>query len=104
MDNNKVDPGRKTKPNDQKKTNIKLSLINKIRKQAHKLILDNHNSDKDTLYRKTANDIVYNEKSHIVAVFKDYLIYDDTSEFLKRYMKFFLNLKTLLKLLLLQSL
>lgn len=31
------------------------------------------------------NNIIYNEKSHIVAVFKDYLILDDVSEFLKRY-------------------
>lgn len=31
------------------------------------------------------NDIIYNEKSHLVATFKDYLIIDDISEFLKRY-------------------
>ncbi len=33
------------------------------------------------------NDIIYNEKTHIVAKFKDYLIYDDNSEFFKRYYK-----------------
>ncbi len=87
MDNNKVDPRSKTKANSFKNTSKRLSLIKTIRTQANKLILQNHNSDKDTFYRKTANDIVYNEKSHIVAVFKDYLIYDDTSEFLKRYFK-----------------
>ena len=31
------------------------------------------------------NNIIYNEKSHIVATFKDYLISDDISEFSKRY-------------------
>lgn len=31
------------------------------------------------------NDIIYNEKSHIVSLFKDHLILDDCSEFLKRY-------------------
>ena len=31
------------------------------------------------------NNIIYNEKSNIVATFKDYLITDDLSEFLKRY-------------------
>ena len=31
------------------------------------------------------NNIIYNEKTHIVAKFKDYLIIDDISEFLKRY-------------------
>lgn len=34
---------------------------------------------------KIINDIIYNEPTHIVAVFKDYLIYDDLSEFMKRY-------------------
>ena len=33
------------------------------------------------------NNIIYNEKSHIVAKFKDYLILDDNSEFLKWYYK-----------------
>ena len=33
------------------------------------------------------NEIIYNEKAHIVAIFKDYLIYDDVSEFLKRQYK-----------------
>lgn len=33
---------------------------------------------------KIVNDIIYNENTHIVSVFKDYLIFDDVSEFLKR--------------------
>ena len=33
---------------------------------------------------KIINDVIYNENTHIVSVFKDYLIYDDVSEFLKR--------------------
>lgn len=33
---------------------------------------------------KIINDIIYNEPTHVVSVFKDYLIYDDVSEFLKR--------------------
>ena len=37
--------------------------------------------------KQIVNDIIYNEKAHIVAIFKDYLIYDDTSEFLKRIYK-----------------
>jgi len=85
MDNNKVDPGDKTKIKSLKRDVNRISTIKKFRNIANKLILENYNSDKDTIHRKIANDIVYNEKSHIVAVFKDYLIYDDTSEFLKRY-------------------
>ena len=41
----------------------------------------------DELYygARVINDIIYNEKTHIVATFKDYLLLDDVSEFLKRY-------------------
>ena len=34
------------------------------------------------------DNIIYNERSHIVAVFKDRLILDDNGEFLKRYYKY----------------
>lgn len=34
---------------------------------------------------KVVNDIIYNECSNIVSMFKDYLIFDDVSEFLKRF-------------------
>jgi len=34
---------------------------------------------------KIVNDIIYNEPSNIVSMFKDYLIFDDVSEFLKRW-------------------
>ena len=33
---------------------------------------------------KVVNDIIYNDETHLVSVFKDYLIYDDISEFMKR--------------------
>ena len=33
---------------------------------------------------KIVNDIIYNEPTRLVSIFKDYLIYDDVSEFLKR--------------------
>ena len=34
---------------------------------------------------KVVNDIIYNDDTHLVSMFKDFLIYDDISEFLKRY-------------------
>ncbi len=40
---------------------------------------------RDTYNAKVITDIVYNENTHIVVAFKDYLIYDDVSEFLKRF-------------------
>lgn len=33
---------------------------------------------------KVVNDIIYNDDTHLVSMFKDYLIFDDISEFLKR--------------------
>ena len=41
-------------------------------------------TSKDFYNVKIINDIIYNEPTNIVAVFKDYLIYDDLSEFMKR--------------------
>ena len=35
----------------------------------------------------TINSILSNRKCHLVAIFKDYLLYDDLSEFYKRYYK-----------------
>ena len=37
--------------------------------------------------KNVINNIIYNEKTHIVAIFKDYLILDDNGEFLKRFYK-----------------
>ena len=34
---------------------------------------------------KIVNDVISNEPTHIVAVFKDYLLYDDINDFLRRY-------------------
>ena len=42
-------------------------------------------TSKDFYNVKIVNDIIYNEPTHIAAIFKDYLIYDDLSEFLKRF-------------------
>lgn len=42
-------------------------------------------SDKYNLF--TINNILSNSKCHIVSKFKDYLLYDDISEFLKRFYK-----------------
>ena len=44
---------------------------------------------------KIINDILYNEKTHYVEEFKEYLIYEDYNEFLKR---FYSSLETNVKL------
>jgi hypothetical protein len=42
-------------------------------------------SDRTIYNAKVINDLIYNENTHIVSVFKDYLIYDDRGEFMKRF-------------------
>lgn len=59
------------------------------RKDINSLIIENlsrkYMTSKEFYNIKIVNDIIYNEPTHMVAIFKDYLIYDDLSEFLKRY-------------------
>ena len=47
--------------------------------------LSKYMTSKDFYNVKVVNDVIYNEQTHIVSVFKDYLILDDISEFLKRF-------------------
>ena len=56
-------------------------LENRVRK---KLII---RYDKPLWYHdvKMINDIIYNEKTHYVELFKENLIYEDINEFLKRF-------------------
>ena len=42
-------------------------------------------TSRDYYNSKVITDIIYNENTNLVSVFKDYLIYDDVSEFLKRF-------------------
>ncbi len=41
-----------------------------------------YNSDETQYNIKVINDLMYDEKKHIVSVFKEYLILDDIAEFL----------------------
>lgn len=43
-----------------------------------------YSSNRDFYNLKIVNDLIYNENSHVVSIFKDYLILDDINEFLKR--------------------
>ncbi len=58
----------------------KMSLRQVIRENLNKKYL----TSRESYDAKVVNDIIYNENTHIVVLFKDYLIYDDVSEFLKR--------------------
>ena len=48
---------------------------------------------------KMINDIIYNERSHYVEAFKEYLIYEDINEFLKRFYPLYESKKKLSKIL-----
>lgn len=46
--------------------------------------LQPHDTDVTKHNVKVINDIIYDEKKHIVCVFKDFLLWDENSDFLKR--------------------
>jgi len=50
-----------------------------------KTLSQKYMTSRDYYDAKIVNDIVYNEPTRLVSIFKDYLIYDDVSEFLKRF-------------------
>ena len=58
-----------------------------IIKRIYKLFNKKYSKMPKSYNMNIIDNIIYNEKSHIVAVFKDRLIIDDTGEFLKRYYK-----------------
>jgi hypothetical protein len=45
---------------------------------------DRYSSNRDFYNLRIVNDLIYNENTHVVSIFKDYLILDDINEFLKR--------------------
>ena len=51
----------------------------------NRLVIAEKYTKKSSFFLKVINDIIFNEKAQIVAHFKDHLILDDTSEFLKRF-------------------
>ncbi len=61
--------------------NGKMSLIGFVQRNLNTKYL----TKRETYYLKVVNDIIYNESTHVVSVFKDYLVYDDKTEFLRRF-------------------
>jgi hypothetical protein len=57
------------------------NLLKKIRTK----LQTRYNTNLFTYDKKVVTEIIYNEKSHVVAKFKDFLILDDLSEFLRRF-------------------
>ena len=63
----------------------KFIYLEKLEKRAINKLIKRY--DKPLWYHdvKMINDILYNEKTHYVEMFKEYLIYEDYNEFLKQY-------------------
>jgi hypothetical protein len=58
--------------------------MSELGKRAREKFNNKYRVNNDWYNIKVINDIIFNEKSLLVASFKEYLIYDDNSEFLKR--------------------
>ena len=63
----------------------KITIINNIKKKIHETLLRKYKNMPLKYNSNIIDNIIYNERAHIVAAFKDRLIIDDNGEFLKRY-------------------
>ena len=66
----------------------KKSKMNIIIKKIKQILIKKYVNLPQKYNSNIIDNIIYNERSHIVAKFKDYLILDDNGEFLKRYYKY----------------
>ena len=55
-----------------------------LKKLIHQALIDKYYQDKNFYNSKVIDDIINNESTHVVAEFKEYLIYGDDSEFLQK--------------------
>ena len=70
-------------------TIVKHPLIefNRITSYIHKLLYKKYFISKTSYQKNLVKNIIYDDKSRLVAIFKEQLIINDTSEYLKRYYK-----------------
>jgi len=60
--------------------------LNDLRKVIHEGVYAKYESATQRTYNTNIiNDIIFNANTHVVSIFKDYLIYDDLTEFMKRF-------------------
>ena len=85
--NNSKEKIKKTKKTIVNNKNSKISQ-KKILLNAEKEMISNlkkYNMTIETYNKKVITDIIYDERKHIVSVFKNYLLWDEMSDFLKRF-------------------
>lgn len=66
----------------------KNNKINNIKRKIHQTLIKKYEKLSLKYNTNIIDNIIYNERTHIVAEFKDKLIIDDNGEFFKRYYKF----------------
>lgn len=66
---------------------VSMSILNKrnLELMMRESLSKRYSTNRDFYNVKIINDLIYNENTHMVSVFKDYLILDDINEFLKRF-------------------
>ena len=57
----------------------------KLEKRARSKLIKRYDKPSWFYNSKMINDILYNEKTHYVEMFKEYLLYEDYNEFLRQY-------------------
>ena len=62
-----------------------LKYIEKLEERARKELIKRYEKPSYFYNAKMINDILYNEKTHYVEMFKEYLLYEDYNEFLRQY-------------------
>jgi hypothetical protein len=67
-----------------KNSNFKQSSIKELRQKTNRVLKNKYKTAPDTYNVKVIDEIIYNESTRLVAVFKDFLLFDDSSEFLRR--------------------
>lgn len=87
-----INKSKFTKKIKMEKNNLNMKLnnksLNKIEKRIHNKFIKFYQTNKDFYNTKIINEIISNEKNHIVSQFKDFLIKEDTNEFfIKLYTK-----------------
>ena len=65
----------------------KIKYFNNLENRARYKLIKRYNKPLSYHDKKMINDILYNERTHYVEEFKEYLIYEDYNEFLKRFYK-----------------
>ena len=78
--------------------NRHIDSLNTIEKKVYKDFKYYYSNDKDFYNIKVINEIICNDNTHIVAVFKDYLINGDYSEFLQKFYKLKCSIESLPKI------